>query len=114
MQAGSMLALDLLQGSMFWSHCMKAGAKTRQPLHLALSLQLTAVPGPLLSLCLGASPPEVPASSSPGPMPKPRPARGLQGGRAKNPVHMVGEDPCQKPGLKPRTGEALGQTCRWG
>lgn len=119
----AVLALNPLQIVTFRGHCMEAGPRMRQPLHMPLSLQLKvlAVPGPLLSLCLGASPTEDPTGPSPGPMPKPRPARGLPGGRAeKNPAHRVGEGPLPGPrssswnlgGCKP--GSLPGQTYRVG
>lgn len=56
----AVLALNPLQIVTFRGHCVKAGPRMRQPLHVPLSLQLKgiAVPGTLLSLCLGASPTE--------------------------------------------------------
>lgn len=58
-------------------------------------LKVTAAPGPLLSLCLGASP---------GPMPKPRPARGPPGGRAKSPVDGRGGTPVRNQAFTPEPG----------
>lgn len=86
-----------------WGGDQTASALARLP------LKVTAAPGPLLSLCLGASPTEDPAGPSPGPMPKPRPARGLPGGRAKKSPVQGGRG-----GNPVRTWEAVGHTCRAG
>lgn len=63
----AVLALNPLQIVTFRGHCMEAGPRMRRPLHMPLSLQLKvlAVPGPLLSLCLGASPTEDPTGPYP-------------------------------------------------
>ena len=101
--------LGLLQSFPFQGHCMEAGAWTGQPPHLPCPFN-SAAPGPLLSLCLGASPTEGPAVSSAGPMAKPRAAGGLLRGTVKrSPTHRVGENAGQKPDLQPRAWEVVGQ-----
>lgn len=122
-KAGSVLALDSFQVDAFRGHCMEAGPRMRPPLHVTLSLQLkvTAAPGPLLSLCLGASPTEDPAGPSPGPMPKLRSTKGSARRESKEescPQSAGGPLPETRPstwnlrGWKP--GPLPGQTSRVG
>lgn len=69
--------------------------------------------GPLLSLCLGASPTEDLAGPPPGPMRSPGLQRVCQEGEQRALFTGVG-DPSQKPGLNPRTWGAVGHICRAG
>lgn len=82
-------------------HCVEAGARMTQPLHLPLSFQLkvTAVPGLLLSLSLGSFSKEYPAGPSPRPMAKPGALSTGEGGPSPGTRPTTWED--SKPGFLP-------------